>query len=98
MSSCKANRSKISILAEMKELVRVLIPALKHMPKIDRIDGAPMEMKRAAFSFISNFTIAYECEDARLDHIHKMFGDYAKLLTAFELSLLDNHFYDNEQI
>lgn len=54
----------------MKELLRTLIPAIKHMPKIDRIDGAPMEMKNAAFKFIEDFSIAYECEDVRLKYIH----------------------------
>ena len=82
----------------MKELLRTLIPAMKHMPKIDRIDGAPMEMKRAAFKFIEHFSIAYECEDVRLKYIHRMFGDYAKLQAAFEISLYDCHFYDHEQI
>ena len=42
------------------------------MPKIERIEGAPMEMKRAATGIVSSFSIAKECPEVRLQEIHKM--------------------------
>lgn len=50
--SVKANKDKDSILADTKELLKILIPAIQTMPKIERIDGAAIDMKRAAFDMI----------------------------------------------
>ena len=57
----KAKRDKDSILAEAKNLLFILYPAIQRMPKIERIEGAPVEMKRAAIGIIQSFTIAKEC-------------------------------------
>ena len=43
----KAHNDKDSILADAKNLLYILHPAIQRMPKIDRIEGAPVEMKRA---------------------------------------------------
>lgn len=55
------------------------------MPKIDRIEGAPVEMKRAAANIIRHFFIAKECQDVRDEEIRKMLGEYGILVSAFEL-------------
>ena len=43
----KAHNDKDSILADAKNLLYILHPAIQRMPKIERIEGAPVEMKRA---------------------------------------------------
>ena len=70
----KAKKDKGSILADVKNLLYVLHPAIQHMPKIERIEGAPQEMKRAAFDIIRHFQTAKECPEVRLEHIHEMIG------------------------
>ncbi|MBR2016487.1 MAG: hypothetical protein IKA00_04190 [Prevotella sp.] len=42
----KAKNDKDSILADAKNLLYVLHPAIQRMPKIERIEGAPVEIKR----------------------------------------------------
>ena len=42
----KAKRDKDSILADAKNLLYVLYGCIQRMPKIERIEGAPMEMWR----------------------------------------------------
>ena len=59
--SNRANNDKDSILADAKNLLYILYPAVERMRKIDRIEGAPMEMKRAAVNIIRHFSIAKEC-------------------------------------
>lgn len=83
--SVKANRDKDSILADTKELLKILLPAIQTMPKIERIDGAAVEMKRAAFDMIHHFTIGYNCPEVRAYNIQQMFGDYGKLIACFEI-------------
>jgi len=85
--SVKANKDKDSILADAKELLKILIPAIQTMPKIERIDGAAIDMKRAAFDMIHHFTIAYNCPEVRAENIHQMFGDYGRLIACFEILL-----------
>ena len=48
----KAKNDKGSILADAKNLLYILRPAIQRMPKIDRIEGAPVEMKRAVQNII----------------------------------------------
>ena len=59
--SNKARKDKDSILADTKNLLYIVYPAIQRMPKIERIEGAPMEMKRAAQQIIHHFSIAKEC-------------------------------------
>ena len=54
----KAKNDKDSILADAKNLLYILHPAIQRMPKIDRIEGAPVEMKRAVQNIIRHFAIA----------------------------------------
>ena len=62
----KARRDAfISIPAETKQLLRHLIPAIQHMPKIDRIDGVGAEMKRAAWGILREYHMAYRCQESR---------------------------------
>lgn len=83
----KANRDAfLSIEAEAKELLRHLHPALQRMNKIDRMDGAGAEMRRAAYAIIREFHIAYFCKDARDEHIRQMIGWYGHLQAALEIS------------
>lgn len=70
--SNKARKDKDSILADTKNLLYVLYSCIQRMPKIERIEGAPMEMKRAATGIVSSFSIAKECPEVRLQEIHKM--------------------------
>lgn len=78
---------KDSILADTKNLLYILYPAIQRMPKIERIEGAPVMMKSACYGIIGHFSIAKECPEVRLDHIRAMFGEYGKLLAAFDLCI-----------
>ena len=66
----KAKKDKGSILADAKNLLYVLYGCIQRMPKIERIEGAPVEMKRAAAGIVQSFTIAKECPEVRLQEIH----------------------------
>ena len=94
----KAKRDKDSILAEAKNLLFILYPAIQRMPKIERIEGAPVEMKRAAIGIIQSFTIAKECPEVRLHEIHKMFGHYGALLAAFDLCIVEGLLTDSDKV
>ena len=94
----KAKRDKGSILADVKNLLYVLHPAIQHMPKIERIEGAPVEMKRACYDLIRHFTVAIECQEVRLANIHQMFGDFGTLLASFELCIQFGLFIDSEKL
>jgi hypothetical protein len=61
----KAHNDKDSILADSKNLLFILHPSVQRMPKIERIEGAPVEMKRALQGIIRHFSIAKEYQDAR---------------------------------
>ena len=95
--SVKANKDKDSILADAKELLKILIPAIQTMPKIERIDGAATDMKRAAFDMIHHFTIAYNCSEVRAENIHQMFGDYGRLIACFEILLTQQRIANAER-
>ena len=89
--SNKANRDAfVSIPAEVKELLRHVIPAIQRMPKIDRIDGAGAEMKRAAFGIIEEYYAAYYAKDVgtKTEHLLAMSGKYGCLVAAFEIAIL----------
>ncbi len=84
----KATRDKDSILANVKNMLRVLIPAVQAMPKIERMEGAPHEMKLACCNIIRYFSIAKEAPEVRLENIHKMIGEFGVLLANFELCIV----------
>jgi len=85
----KAHRDEfISIEAEAKEMLRHLHPAIQHMPKIDRIDGAGAEMRRAAYAIIREYHIAYFCPEVRKEHIRQLIGWYGHLQAALEICCL----------
>lgn len=92
MSGSRGNKARrndfISIIAETKELLRKLIPAIQRMPKIDRIEGAGAEMRRAAWDIIDHYHVAWYCEQDRLSEIERMIGAYGRLQAAFEIALL----------
>ena len=94
----KAKKDKMSILADAKELLRVLLPAMQRLPKIERIEGAPVEMKRAAFELIADFHIAHACPECREEYIRRMIGRYGVLQAAFELAILAGLFTDGERL
>lgn len=96
--SNKANRDKGSILADVKNLLYVLHPALQRMPKIERIEGAPHEMKTACYSLIRHFATAMECPEVRLQNIHEMFADFGSLLASFELAIQFGLFTDSDKL
>lgn len=83
----KAKNDKDSILADAKNLLIILLPAIQRMPKIERIEGAPAEMKRATLNIIRHFSIAKECQDERLVHIREMIGEFGVLLACFEICI-----------
>lgn len=83
----KAKNDKDSILADTKNLLTVLLAAIQDMPKIERIDGAAVEMKRAALNIIRHFAIAKECQEVRLVHIREMLGEFGILLATFEICI-----------
>ena len=94
----KAKRDKDSILADAKNLLYVLYGSIQRMPKIERIEGAPMEMKRAANGIVESFTIAKECPEVRLQEIHKMFGCYGRLLANFDLCIVQGLITDSDKV
>lgn len=94
----KAKRDKDSILADTKNLLYILYGCIQRMPKIERIEGAPMEMKRAANGIIESFSIAKECPDVRLQEIHKMFGHYGRLLANFDLCIVQGLMTDSDKV
>ena len=77
-----------SILADTKNLLYMLNPAIQRMPKLERIEGAPVEMKRAAHAIIRHFTVAKVCEEVRSEHIRAMIGEFGVLIANFELMLI----------
>ena len=81
----QATHSKESILAHAKNLLRVYLPAMQRMPKIERWDGAAPSLRQAAFDIIDLYTVAWNCPEARLTSIQRMFGAYGRLIAAFEL-------------
>ena len=94
----KARNDKGSILADVKNLLAVLHPAIQRMPKIERIEGAPCEMKRACYDMISHFTTAIECPEVRMEYIHRMFGDFGIILATFELCIQLGLFTDSDKV
>ena len=87
----KAKNDKDSILADAKNLLYILYPAIQRMPKIERIEGAPVEIKRAVQNIIRHFSIAKECQEVKQEHIREMIGDkeYNQLLTVEKYRKLD---------
>lgn len=94
----KARNDKSSILADAKNLLIVLLPAIQRMPKIERIEGAPQEMKRAAFDIIRHFQTAKECPEVRLEHIHEMIGAFGIILAAFDICIAQGLFTDRQKL
>lgn len=82
----KAHRDAyISILAEVKEMMRHLHPALQKMNKTERIDGSGSEMRRAAYAIIREYYMAYYCPETRKRHVEQLIGEYGVLVSAFEI-------------
>ena len=94
----KAHNDKDSILADTKNLLFILHPAVQRMPKIERIEGAPVEMKRALQGIIRHFSIAKECQEVRVQHIREIFGEFGILLANFELCVAQGLFTDKDKL
>ena len=94
----KAHNDKDSILADSKNLLFILHPAVQRMPKIERIEGAPVEMKRALQGIIRHFSIAKECQEVRQEHIREIFGEFGILLANFELCVAQGLFTDKDKL
>ena len=94
----KAHNDKDSILADAKNLLFILHPAIQRMPKIERIEGAPVEMKRVLQGIIRHFSIAKECQDVRVQHIREIFGEFGILLANFELCIAQGLFTDKDKL
>ena len=85
-------------MADVKNLLYILHPAMQRMPKIERIEGSPVEMKRACYDLIRHFTVALECQEVRLAYIHKMISDFGVVLASFELCIQFGLFVDSEKL
>ena len=94
----KAHNDKDSILADAKNLLFILHPSVQRMPKIERIEGAPVEMKRALQGIIRHFSIAKECQEVRVQHIREIFGEFGILLANFELCIAQGLFTDKDKL
>ena len=94
----RARRDKDSILADAKNLMFVLYGCIQRMPKIERIEGAPVEMKHATIAIIKSFTIAKECPEVRLREIHKMFGEYGCLIASFDICIVEGLLTDSDKL
>lgn len=98
ISRNRAKNDKDSILADVKNLLFILHPAIQSMPKIERIEGAPQEMKRALHSMIRNFSIAKEYREARAECIREMIGNFGVLLANFELCVVQGLMTNKTQL
>ncbi|MBO4657962.1 MAG: hypothetical protein J5639_09345 [Bacteroidales bacterium] len=96
--SNKAKKDKGSILVDVTNLLAILYPAIQKMPKIERIEGAPREMKTACYGIIRHYSVAKENPEVRMWHIRSMFGDYGVLLTAFSLCVQYGLFTDSVKL
>lgn len=94
----KAHNDKDSILADTKNLLFILYPAIQRMPKIERIEGAPVEMKKAAQNIIRNFSVAKECQEVRQERIREMIGEFGILLANFELCIAQGLMTDSDKL
>ena len=94
----KAHNDKDSILADAKNLLFILRPAIQRAPKVDRIEGFPVEMKIALRNIIRHFSIAKECPEVRQECIRQMFGDFGILVANFELCVVQGLFTDNDKL
>ena len=94
----KAHNDKDSILADAKNLLYILYPAIQRMPKIERIEGAPVEMKRAAQNIIRHFSIAKECQEVRQERIREIFGEFGILSSNFELCIAQGLLTDKDKL
>ena len=94
----KAHNDKDSILADAKNLLYILYPAIQRMPKIERIEGAPVEMKRAVQNIVRHFAIAKECQEVRQEHIREMIGEFGILLANFELCIAQGLLTDSDKL
>ena len=94
----KAHNDKDSILADTKNLLFILYPAIQRMPKIERIEGAPVEMKKAAQNIIRNFSVAKECQEVRQECIREMIGEFGILLANFELCIAQGLMTDSDKL
>lgn len=94
----KAHNDKDSILAYAKNLLYILHPSIQRMPKIERIEGAPVEMKRAAQNIIRHFSIAKECQEVRQERIREIFGEFGILLANFELCIAQGLLTDRDKL
>ena len=97
-SGNKAKRDKDSILADTKNLIRILTPAIQRMPKIERIEGCAVEMKKAAYQICASFSIAKECPEVRLVEIHNIFGCFGRFLAAFDIAVHTGLLTDSDQL
>lgn len=94
----KAHNDKDSILTDSKNLLFILRPAIQRVPKVDRIEGFPVEMKIALRNIIRHFSIAKECPEVRQECIRHMFGDFGILVANFELCIAQGLFTDNDKL
>jgi len=94
----KAHNDKDSILADAKNLLYILYPAIQRMPKIERIEGAPVEMKKATQNIIRNFSVAKECQEVRQECIREMIGEFGILLANFELCIAQGLMTDSDKL
>jgi len=84
-SRSRAKNDKDSILADVKNMLKIFHGAYSNMTKFDRMDGPAADFRRAALDIIKNFNMAKECPEIRLQCIQQMFGDFGVLLSMFEL-------------
>ena len=94
----KAKNDKDSILADAKNLLYILHPAIQRMPKIERIEGSPVEMKLAVQNIIRHFAIAKECQEVRQERIREMIGEFGILLANFELCIAQGLLTDSDKL
>lgn len=84
----KANRDAfIDIKVELTEFLMSLTSAIQRMPKIERIEGAGVQMKQAAWSMVRNYYMAWYCKENRQYYIEQMIGWYGQLQTSFEVAI-----------
>ena len=89
----KAKNDKDSILADAKNLLYILHPAIQRMPKIDRIEGAPVEMKRAVQNIIRHFDGVMVVPDRLKPYALSLLPELRNRLAAKGVKMNDKKFY-----
>lgn len=73
-----------SIYVDAQELLDLIYSVWEEMPKCHRY-SIGNDMKAAVHGIISDFAVAYQCPEVRLEYIHRLMAHYAVLQSCFTI-------------